>query len=78
MPWVPFLNPADAPAGFEQIPYQVAIEAMGAAADAGDVEAMRAIFADGLSSMFPIPAHADVIGQALGGSDLDVMRQMFP
>ncbi|MDY0910785.1 LysM peptidoglycan-binding domain-containing protein [Microbacterium sp. CFBP9034] len=78
IPWVPYLIPAGAPAGYRQIPYQVAIEAMGTAADAGDVEAMRAIFADGLSSMFPNPAHADMIAQALDGGDLHVLRQMFP
>lgn len=77
IPWVPYFGPDDAPAGFLQIPYQQAIEAMSAAAHAGDVDAMRAIFADGLSGMFPDPADADVIAQALDAGDLNVLRQMF-
>ncbi len=77
VPWVPYFNPADAPAGFQQIPYQLALEAMSAAAHAGDIDAMRAIFADGLSEMFPNPAHADMIAQALDVGDLNVLRQMF-
>lgn len=77
IPWVPYFNPADAPAGYQQIPYQLAVEAMSTAAHAGDVEAMRAIFADGLSGMFPSQADADLIAQALDAGDLDVLRQMF-
>lgn len=75
--WVPYFNPTDAPAGFQQIPYQRAIEAMGAAADAGDVDAMRAIWSDGLSGMFIAPARIDTIAQALDVGDLDMLRQMF-
>jgi len=77
VPWVDYFNPADAPAGFRQIPYQQAIEAMGAAADAGDVDTMRAIWADTLSEMFTNPADIDVIQQALDAGDPDVLRQMF-
>jgi hypothetical protein len=77
IPWIPYFNPADAPAGYQQIPYQLAIEAMSAAAQAGDVGAMREIFADDLSGLFPDPAHADVIADALDAGDLDVLRQMF-
>ncbi len=77
IPWIPYFNPDDAPAGYQQIPYQRAIEAMSTAAAAGDVDAMRAIFADRLSSLFPDPADADVIAQALEVGDLDVLRQMF-
>ncbi|WP_404434196.1 LysM peptidoglycan-binding domain-containing protein [Microbacterium lacus] len=77
VPWVPYFNPADAPAGYQQIPYQLAIEAMGAAAAASDLDAMRAIFADDLSGLFPNPADADVIAEALDAGDLEALRQMF-
>lgn len=77
LPWVPYYNPADAPAGFDQIAYQAAIQAMGAAADAGDVNAMRAVWADTLSDMFTDPADIDVIQGALDAGDPDVLRQMF-
>lgn len=77
IPWIPYFNPADAPAGYQQIPYQLAIEAMSAAAQAGDLEAMREIFAEDLSGLFPDPAHADVIAAALDAGDLDVLFQMF-
>jgi hypothetical protein len=77
LPWIPYFNPADAPAGYQQIPYQLAIEAMSVAAQAGDLDAMRAIFADDLSGLFPDPAHADVIADALDAGDLDVLCQMF-
>jgi len=77
IPWIPYFNPADAPAGYQQIPYQLAIEAMSAAAQAGDLDAMRAIFAEDLSRQFPNPAHADVIAQALEAGDLDALHQMF-
>lgn len=77
VPWVPYFNPADAPAGYQQIPYQLAVEAMSAAAAANDLDTMRTIFADELSSLFPNPADADVIAQALAAGDLDVLHQMF-
>ncbi|WP_457098596.1 hypothetical protein [Microbacterium sp. P5_E9] len=77
IPWIPYFNPHDAPAGYQQIPYQNAIEAMSTAAAAGDVDSMRAIFEDRLSSLFPNPADADVIAKALDAGDLDVLRQMF-
>ena len=75
--WVPYYNPDDAPAGFQQIPYQQAIEAMGAEVDAGDVDAARAIWSDELSGMFISQADIDLIGRALEGGDLNVLRQMF-
>jgi LysM repeat protein len=77
IPWIPYFNPADAPAGYQQIPYQLAVEAMSAAAHADDLDAMRAIFADDLSGLFPNPVDADVIARALEAGDLDVLRQMF-
>jgi hypothetical protein len=77
VPWIPYDQPDDAPAGFQQIPYQRAIEAMGTAADAGDVDSMRAIWTDELSAMFVDQADIDVIQWALDKGDLDVLRQMF-
>jgi hypothetical protein len=77
IPWIPYFNPHDAPAGYQQIPYQLAIEAMSAAAHANDLDAMRAIFAEDLSRLLPNPADAEVIAQALEAGDLDVLRQMF-
>lgn len=77
IPWIPYFNPHNAPAGYQQIPYQLAVEAMSAAAAAGDLDAMRVIFADELSGLFPNPADADVIAQALEAGDLDALRQMF-
>ncbi|WP_322411694.1 hypothetical protein [Microbacterium invictum] len=77
IPWIPYFNPDDAPAGYQQIPYQLAVEAMSAAAHAGDLDAMRAIFANDLAHLFPDPADADLIARALDGGDLAVLRQMF-
>lgn len=77
IPWIPYFNPDDAPAGYQQIPYQAAVEAMSAAAHADDLEGMRAIFAEDLSFLFPNPADADVIARALDAGDLEVLRQMF-
>lgn len=77
VPWIPYFNPDDAPAGYQQIPYQLAIEAMSTAAHADDLEAMRAIFADELAALFPNPADADIIARALDAGDLDALRQMF-
>lgn len=77
IPWVPYFNPDDAPAGYQQIPYQLAVEAMSAAAHANDLDAMRAIFANDLAHLFPNPADADLIAQALDAGDLHALRQMF-
>ena len=77
IPWIPYFNPADAPAGYQQIPYQLAIEAMSAAAAANDLDAMRTVFANDLSPLFPNPAHANLIADALDAGDLDALRQMF-
>jgi hypothetical protein len=75
--FVPYYSPLDAPAGFAQIPYQEAIEAMGMAADAGDVDAMRAIWTSTLSGMFTNPVDIDGIQRALDAGDLGVLTQMF-
>jgi hypothetical protein len=77
IPWVEYFNPRSAEGGYQQIPYQLAVEAMSAAAWAGDIDRMRAIFANELRALYPDPAEADVIAQALDAGDLDVLRQMF-
>lgn len=77
IPWVEYFNPRSAGAGYQQIPYQLAVEAMSAAAWAGDVDQMRAIFTNELRALYPDPTEADVIAQALDGGDIDVLRQMF-
>lgn len=77
IPWVEYFNPRSAEGGYQQIPYQVAVEAMSAAAWAGDVNEMRDIFSNELRALYPDPAEADVIAQALDAGDLDVLRQMF-
>lgn len=75
--FIDYYIPHDAPEGFLQIPYQNAIEAMGAAADADDIEAMRAIWADTLAGMFTDPAETAAIERALDAGDIDVLQQMF-
>lgn len=77
VPWVPYYQPPEFPEGFQQIPYQQAIEAMGAAVDAGDVDTMRAIWANELSAMFANQQDIDTIQQALDAGDLNALRQMF-
>lgn len=77
VPWVPYYNPDEAEAGFQQIPYQEAIEAMGRAADAGNVDSMRGIWNDKLKAMFTNPAVIDQIQKALESGDLTVLSQMF-
>ncbi|GAA5150634.1 hypothetical protein GCM10025768_15920 [Microbacterium pseudoresistens] len=75
--WVPYYNPNEAGEGFQQIPYQEAIEGMGRAADAGDVDTMRGIWNDSLKVMFTNPAVIDQIQKALDSGDLTVLGQMF-
>lgn len=77
VPWVPYFIPNDAPADYQQIPYQRAIEDMSTAAHGGDLGTMRAIFTERLSGMFPDPKDAEMIALALERGDLDVLRQMF-
>ena len=42
-----------------------------------DLDAMRAIFTDDLAGLFPDPADAELIADALAVGDLGVLRQMF-
>ncbi|MFK3679077.1 hypothetical protein ACI2IP_15235 [Microbacterium sp. NPDC090218] len=77
IPWVPYYNPHDAPAGFPQIPYQQAIESAGAAVDAGDVDTVRAIWNDTLKGMFTDQDTIAAVQKFVDAGDLDALRQMF-
>jgi hypothetical protein len=77
IPWVPYYNPHDAPAGFQQIPYQQAIESAGAAVDAGDVDTVRAIWNDTLKGMFTNQETIDAVQKVVDSGDLDALRQLF-
>ncbi|MCM3613322.1 hypothetical protein M3672_02590 [Microbacterium enclense] len=76
-PWVPYYSPADAPAGFEQIPYQQAIESAGGAVDLGDVETVQAIWNDTLKGMFVDQGTIDAVQEVVDSGDLDALRQLF-
>jgi len=76
-PWVPYYNPEDAPAGFQQIPYQQAIESAGAAVDAGDVDTARAIWNDTLKGMFVNRDTIAAVQKVVDAGDLDALRQLF-
>lgn len=77
IPVLPYFSPTDAPAGFSDIPYQQTMERMGLAVDAGDIDAVRAIWDDELSAMFFNQAEIDSVVAALRAGDLDALRQMF-
>ena len=77
LPWVPYYSPSDAPAGFQQIPYQRAIESAGAAVDAGDVDTVRAIWNDTLKGMFTNQDTIDAVQKVVDSGDLDALRQLF-
>ncbi|MEV8251101.1 hypothetical protein AB0O87_09270 [Microbacterium sp. NPDC076768] len=77
LPWVPYYSPDDAPAGFQQIPYQQAIESAGRAVDAGDVDTVRAIWNDTLKGMFLNQETIDVVQKVVDSGDLDALRQLF-
>lgn len=76
-PWVPSCNPNDAPAGFQQIPYQQAIESAGAAVDAGDVDTVRRIWNDTLKGMFVNQDTIAAVQKVVDSGDLDALRQLF-
>lgn len=76
--WIPSYSPNDAPAGFQQAPYQAAMIAMGEASAAGDVARMRSIWTDKLSAMTTHKPDRVAIESALASGDLRVLRQMFP
>ncbi|KQR18899.1 hypothetical protein ASF76_16475 [Microbacterium sp. Leaf151] len=76
-PWVPYFAPEDAPAGFEQIPYQQAIESAGRAVDAGDVDTVQAVWNDTLKAMFVNQNTIDAVQKVVDSGDLDALRQLF-
>jgi len=77
VPNVPFIQPPDAPEGFQQIPYQQAIVEMRKAADAGNVDEMRRVWTNKLAPLFPVQADAEAISVFLHAGDISVLRQMF-
>lgn len=77
VPWVPYYSPWDAPAGFQQIPYQQAIESAGTAVDAGDVDTVREIWNDTLRGMFADQETVDAVQKVVDSGDLDALRQLF-
>lgn len=77
LPWVPYYSPGDAGAGFEQLPYQQAIESAGRSVDAGDVDAVRAIWNDTLKGMFVDEQTIDAVQGVVDSGDLDALRQLF-
>ncbi|UNK72405.1 hypothetical protein [Microbacterium sp. H1-D42] len=77
LPQIDYYSPAAAPAGFKQIPYQSTLEAMGVAADAGDIAAVRRMWTDTLSGMLYDPALVARIQEHIDTGDIDVLRQMF-
>lgn len=77
IPVLPYFSPTDAPAGFQDIPYQQTMERMGRAVDAGDIDQVRAIWNDELSAMFFNQVEIDTVVAALDAGDLDALRQMF-
>jgi hypothetical protein len=76
-PWVPYFSPDDAPAGFQQIPYQRAIESVSGAVDAGDVDGVRRIWSDTLKGMFTNQDTIDAVQKVVDSGDLDALRQVF-
>ena len=77
IPWVPYYNPWEAPGGFQQIPYQQAIESAGAAVDAGDVDTVRAIWNGTLKGMFTNKNTIDAVQKVVDSGDPDALRQLF-
>lgn len=77
IPVLPYYSPYDTPAGFQQAPYQQAIETAGAAVDAGDLEAVRSIWNDTLKGMFSTPETIDAVQKIVDSGDLDALRQVF-
>jgi len=76
-PWVPYFGPMEAEAGFQQIPYQRAIESAGAAVDAGDIDTVRAIWNDTLKGMFTNQGTIDAVQEVVDSGDPDALRQLF-
>lgn len=77
LPEVLYHAPQDAPGGFEQIPYQRTLEAMGAAADAGDVATVRRMWNDTLSGMFLDEELVARIQKEVDAGHPEVLQQLF-
>ncbi|MFD5213111.1 hypothetical protein [Microbacterium sp. NPDC058345] len=77
LPVVPYYNPDETEPGFRQGPYQQAIEAAGAAVDAGDLDRVRAIWNDTLKGMFVDQETINIIQEVVDSGDLDALRQAF-
>lgn len=77
LPWVPYYNPWDAPAGFRQIPYQQAIESAGTAVDAGDVDTVRKVWNGTLKAMFTSQETVAAVQKVVDSGDLNALRQLF-
>jgi len=76
-PWLSYFSPIGAPAGFDQISYQRAMDSARIAVDEGDLEALHAVWVNELSSMISIPEQVDAIQKVLDGGDPDALRQLF-
>lgn len=77
LPEIPYYNPLEAPEGFQQAPYQNTLEAMGRAADAGDVAAVRRMWSQKLSGMFSDPELVRRIQQLVDAGDPKTLQQLF-
>lgn len=77
IPVLPYFSPYEAGEGFQQIPYQQAIESAGAAVDAGDVNTVRTIWTDTLRGMFTDSVTIDAVQKVVDSGDLDALRQVF-
>lgn len=77
IPVLPYFSPYEAGEGFQQIPYQQAIESAGAAVDSGDVDAVRTIWNDTLKGMFTDQVTIDAVQKVVDSGDLDALRQVF-
>lgn len=76
-PWLDYFSPFDAPAGFDQIGYQRAMDSARIAVDAGDVAAVRAVWSNELAGMHTNPEQIAEVQGVLDTGDLDAIRQMF-
>lgn len=77
IPWLSLFAPDDAPEGFQQLPYEEAIEAAGEAVDSGDVDAVREIWNETLKGMFVNQETIDTVQNIVDSGDLDALRQLF-
>lgn len=69
IPVLPYYDPYEAAEGFQQIPYQQAIESAGAAVDAGGVDRVRAIWNETLKAMFTDPKTISAVQEVVDSGD---------